>query len=316
MTEAPLPSELRHQLERYLAARRAIEIAPRTLVGDEHAVRRFTTWIESERPGLTALVSIDRLVLEDFALHLAMHETPEGARLKAATRNRQLTALRSFFRWLEAEGHLLRDPARHLPVPRIAEQLPRGILSIPEMKKLLSANNPTTPRTLRDRTMVELVYSTGIRNAELRALTIGDFDLGEGLLTVRHGKGNKQRVVPFGKMAGRFLERYLAEARPRLVRSRIEETLFLSERGGRPLHNNDVCRMMRKVGAAARLKKPVTCHGLRHTCATHLLRNHADIRHIQELLGHKRLSTTQIYTHVSGQDLKRVHSRCHPRELE
>jgi integrase/recombinase XerD len=137
--------------------------------------------------------------------------------------------------------------------------------------------------------------------------------LSEGLLTVREGKGGKDRVVPIGETAQSFLERYLEEGRPHLRRSRFEEHVFLS-RFGKPLSKTQLMRLMEGVGKAAGLGKPLTCHGLRHSCATHMLQGGADIRHLQELLGHRTLSATQVYTHVAASDLKRVHARCHPRE--
>jgi integrase/recombinase XerD len=153
------------------------------------------------------------------------------------------------------------------------------------------------------------------KDTELRNLRLDDLNFAEGLVTVREGKGKKDRVVPMGKTAERFVKRYLDEVRPAVKRSRFEEHVFLS-RYGRPFSKTQLVLLLEKVGKRAGLRKPLTCHGLRHTCATHMLRGGADIRHIQELLGHRTLTATQLYTHVAATDLKRVHERCHPRERQ
>jgi integrase/recombinase XerD len=176
----------------------------------------------------------------------------------------------------------------------------------------------TTPLGLRDRAILEVLYSTGIRNAELRALQLYDLDLDRGLLRINEGKNAKDRVVPLGRAACNYLREYLTEARPRLLKARgaeatTEQLVFLS-RTGRPLWTLGVIYPIRKHARRAGIEKTITPHTLRHTFATHMLQGRADIRHIQAMLGHASVATTQIYTRVEVTDLKAVHRRCHPRE--
>jgi integrase/recombinase XerD len=313
VSRSPLPALLRRLARQWLRWRAAESVSRSTQETDEHALRRFLDWLETDKPQLRSLVEVDRQVLEEYAVALTVYETEEGARLKVSSRQRYLVSLVSFFRWLEAQGKVLANPAEDLPLPKLPKKLPRGVLSTKEVARVLAVPDLGTPAGLRDRAILELLYSTGIRNAELRALELGDLNLAEGLLTVREGKGAKDRVVPIGRVAQRFLERYLEEGRPELNRSRFERHVLLS-RFGRPLSKTHLMRRVEEVGRRAGLGKPLTCHGLRHTCATHLLRGRADIRHIQVLLGHKTLSATEVYTHVAVADLKKVHERCHPRE--
>ena len=237
--------------------------------------------------------------------------------MSIATQAARLSVVRSFFRYLVKSDVLLYDPSAGLELPKRKGILPRSILSKQEVARLLAAPDATTPLGLRDRAMIEVLYSTGIRNAELRALQVYDLDLERGLLRVNEGKNAKDRVVPLGEVACTWLREYLGEARPRLLAGHRdaggEPTVFLSKNGKRlvPL---GVLYPLKKHARKAGIERVVTPHTLRHTFATHLLAGHADIRHIQAMLGHASVATTQIYTRVEVTDLKAVHRRCHPRE--
>ena len=310
---SPLVVTLRKLSRLYLGVRKARALSPRTLEGEEYRLRLFASWLSAEREKLRSLVEIDRSVLDDYAIYLGVYEDADGHRLKASTRHAYLSAVRSFFTWLESRGKLLLNPAEDLALPKVPKRLPRGVLTAEEVTRVLRVPDLETPLGLRNRTLLELLYSTGIRNAELRALKLADLNFAEGLVTVHEGKGTKDRVVPMGEAAASFLRRYLDESRPSLRRSRFEEHVILS-RFGKALSKAQLIRLMEATGRKAGLGKPLTCHGLRHSCATHMLQGGADIRHIQEMLGHATLSATEIYTHVAPTDLKRVHARCHPRE--
>lgn len=312
-SRSPLPAVLRRLVRQWLRWREAQGLAPGTLDNNAHDLRRFIGWVESDRPKLRSLVEIDRQVLEEYVLWLAVYESDDGHRLTASTRQGDVATLIAFFRWVEREKKVLANPAQDLELPKVPKKLPQGVLSSKEVARVLAVPDLETPLGLRDRALLELLYSTGVRNSELRALRVEDLNFAEGLLTVREGKGRKGRVLPMGRVAQRFLERYLEKVRPELVRSRFEKHVILSKLG-KALSKAQLIRFMEATGKKAGLGKPLTCHGLRHTCATHMLRGRADIRHIQELLGHKTLSATEIYTHVAASDLKRVHERCHPRE--
>jgi integrase/recombinase XerD len=183
------------------------------------------------------------------------------------------------------------------------------------MKKLLDAPNVHTVLGYRDRAVLELMYSTAMRRAEVEALKVEDVDFDGGFVRVNEGKGRKDRVVPLGKVAGKYLENYLKVIRPELVKDPMERGLFLGQYGN-PLTGDVIWRMVKQYARKAGLTKNVYPHSFRHTCATLMMKNKANIRHIQELLGHASLLSTQVYTAVSIVDLKEAHRKYHPRERE
>jgi len=290
--------------------------SPRTVDGYQSQVRFFVLWLD-EQTDVEEVTAITPEVLHAYQTHLYGFSDENGRSLSIATQAARLSVVRSFFRYLVKSDVLLYDPSASLELPKRKGILPRSILSKQEMARLLAAPDATTPLGLRDRAMIEVLYSTGIRNAELRALQVYDLDLDRGLLRVNEGKNAKDRVVPLGAAACTWLREYLSEARPKLLVGHhdggAEPTVFLSKNGKRlvPL---GVLYPLKKHARKAGIERVVTPHTLRHTFATHLLAGHADIRHIQAMLGHASVATTQIYTRVEVTDLKAVHRRCHPRE--
>jgi len=302
-------------LARFVEHMQVLGWSPRTVEGYQSQLRFFLRWLASETE-VEELTTITPEVLHAYQTHLYGFSDENGRPLSIATQAARLSVLRSFFRYLVRNDVLLYDPSASLELPKRKGILPRSILSKPEMARLLAAPDATTPLGLRDRAMIEVLYSTGIRNAELRALRLYDVDLERGLLRVNEGKNAKDRVVPLGEVACRYLREYLNEARPVLLKGRAgdaEPTVFLSKTG-RPLVPLGLLYPLRKHARAAGIERVVTPHTLRHTFATHLLAGRADIRHIQAMLGHASVATTQIYTRVEVTDLKAVHRRCHPRE--
>jgi integrase/recombinase XerD len=219
-----------------------------------------------------------------------------------------------FFSWLLGEQQIAYNPASTLQLPKQPQRLPRGVLTKSEARRLIEATPTTKPRDIRDRAILETLYATGIRRAELIALTIYDADLQTATLRIEHGKGNTKRVVPLTQAAIAALKLYLEEARPLFAQEAGQVRLFVSTRSGDPLDDADIMRIVRKAATRAGIKKHITPHTLRHTCATHLLKGRADIRQIQKILGHRRLSSTEVYTRVELTDLHEVIARCHPRE--
>jgi len=290
--------------------------SPRTVDGYRSQLSFFLAWLDDETD-VEEVTGIAPEVLHAYQTHLYGFSDENGRSLSIATQAARLSVVRSFFRYLVKSDVLLYDPSASLELPKRKGILPRSILSKQEVARLLSAPDATTPLGLRDRAMIEVLYSTGIRNAELRALQVYDVDLERGLLRVNQGKNAKDRVVPMGAAACAWLREYLGEARPKLLAGHHdaggEPTLFLSKNGKRlvPL---GVLYPLKKHARKAGIERVVTPHTLRHTFATHLLAGHADIRHIQAMLGHASVATTQIYTRVEVTDLKAVHRRCHPRE--
>jgi len=234
----------------------------------------------------------------------------KGRRVSAATIKLHAVALRIFFRFLVQRRLLERDPTEFLGVPKIERYLPET-LSAPDVERLLSAAAGQTPLELRDRAIVELLYASGLRVAELCGARLENLDLENGFIRVL-GKGNKQRLVPVGAGARRALTRYLRDGRPALVGRRSGGEVFLSVRG-RKLTNQRIWQLVRELAQRAGLEEKIHPHMLRHSFATHLLEGGADLRIIQEMLGHADISTTQIYTHVDARGLHKSHRQFHPR---
>jgi integrase/recombinase XerD len=205
----------------------------------------------------------------------------------------------------------MHNPASELELPRPETRLPVAGLTPAEVARLCAVPDLADPLGLRDRAMLETLYASGIRRAELARLECADVNLGRGTLTVRQGKGGKDRVVPLGARAAAWVARYLDEVRPRLMLEAREPGLFLTGYG-EPFHPDVLTRMMTAWLKAAGLPGRGSCHLMRHTCATHMLENGADVRYIQQLLGHASLETTAIYTEVTINQLLAVHARCHP----
>ena len=261
-----------------------------------------------EEMGIRDARAVTEEHLAAYARHLERRKTHWGTPLAASSRASALSTMRRFFAFLAKRGHLLHDPAQAIPLPRRA-RLPRGILSESQARRLVAAPFPGSRIGKRDRAILETLYGTGIRLGEAVRADVSDLDLREGVLLVRSGKGKKDRVVPVEGRAALALDTYLADARPELVK-RVDQALFLSRDGGR-LSMVGLRAVVQRHGQAIGVH--VSPHMLRHTCATHLLRGGADIRHVQELLGHRSLATTALYTRVAIEDLRQVLARAHPR---
>ncbi len=299
-------------LARFVEAMAAWNWSKRTIPSYEQNVRVFLDWLDHETD-VADLGAVTGETLTSYQTALLSAQKFDGERLAVGTQHTRLTAVKSFFRFLAREGRLLSNPAAQLALPKKRRALPQALLTPKEAIRLLEAPDTKTPMGLRDRAILEVLYATGIRNAELRALTLTDFDPAAGTLSVRGGKGDKDRVVPLGPIASAVLGDYIAQARPRLAKRTGVLGLFVT-RNGWSLDTLAVINVVRRAAAAAGIKKPIRPHRLRHACATHMLKGGADIRHIQKLLGHASLQTTQIYTQVEISDLKAVHRRFHPRE--
>jgi integrase/recombinase XerD len=254
--------------------------------------------------GFRSPVPLQHALLRDFVYHL------KDLGLSATSIRRNVAALRTYFRFLVGEGVLKSDPSERLELPRRWRTLPQ-VLSATEVNKILSAPNTDDPLYYRDRAMLELSYSAGLRVSEWIGLTVRDLMMEDGLVRVL-GKGSKERLVPFGRSAMSALLLYLRELRPRLVRSNGESALFLNARGEQ-LTRMGAWKILRKYVSRAGISKRVSPHTLRHSFATHLLEGGADLRAVQEMLGHADISTTQIYTHVDREYLRQVHRQYHPR---
>ena len=274
-------------------------------------LRLFLAWAHER--ALTRPEAITKTILESYQRWLWRYQRPGagGKPLSVVTQRSRLNAVQNFFAWLCRENLLPGNPAADLELPRKPQRsLPRA-LALEEVAALLAVPDVRDPLGVRDRAILETLYATGLRRTELARLDVTDLDRALGTVWVRQGKGGKDRVVPLGGHAAHWIERYLAECRPRLETSAREHGLFLTGYGER-LSAGYLGTLVRRALVAVGVTRVGSCHLLRHSCATHMLENGADIRFIQQLLGHERLDTTQIYTAVSITQLREVHARCHP----
>jgi integrase/recombinase XerD len=309
---APKVAEL---VARYAQALEARGYSPTTVRSKRICLHKFERFLASREVG--DLMKVTPAMLEDFRLEVMHSPTAKGLPPRAVTVNNALEAVRGLYRVLLDLELVPVDPARKLHLLKEPEQLPPPVLKPYEMARLLNSIDPSTPDGGRDRALFELMYSTGTRAGETAAMEVDDIDLGERMVRIRRGKGGKQRVVPFGEVAAMYLENYLRWCRPGLLRQedRPERALWLTSRG-QPMGYFVVRARLQHYAQALGIDKHLTPHGLRHACATHLLERQAELRHIQELLGHASVATTQIYTHVSVGHLKATLQRCHPRERD
>jgi len=316
-----LPGGFRGYLVDFLDWTAARQYSAMTVKARRIEMGYFIDWCEERsirRPD-----EVTRAILERYRQHVFLYRRKtDGAPLSFQTQAKRLITVRAFFQWMARQHHLLYNPASELDLPRQEQRLPRHILSVAEVDQVLNACDTAEPSGLglRDRAMLETLYSTGMRRGELVALRVDDVDLERGTVLIRQGKGKKDRVVPIGERACRWVERYLYRVRPDYIEAEDAGGLFLAKHG-EPMQAKQLSVIVRNAIARAELERfadthpNAACHLLRHACATHMLENGADIRYIQALLGHADLSTTEVYTRVSILQLKAVHEKTHPARM-
>ena len=297
--------------ERYVADER--RFSPRTVLAYRSDLDRFAGFWErdyaNESAAKTPLSKLDTLAVRSYLAYL------HRARLANRSLARHLSTLRSFFRWACREGHLEKNPAKGLPAPRVPRTLPRA-LTLPDTERLLAAEEEDIFVPERERALFEFLYATGLRVSEAAGLDLEDVDFSARLVRVT-GKGGRERIVPFGEAAGDALRTYLPSRAALRHRAGDDDgasgqPLFVNARGGR-LTPRSMARLLKRRLRAAGLPEEISPHALRHTFATHLLQAGADLRAIQELLGHASLSTTQKYTHLDAARLAEVYRSAHPK---
>jgi len=285
-------------------ARRTQEEYPRLLAP-------FLAFLEKRK-----IMDITRVKREHlYAWHASLINAhkKDGNPYHAGTLSLKIAALKTFFAFLVERDFILTDPASSLKSPRVPQEMKREPLTEKEVNTLLKVIPTNTPLGYRDRAMVEVLYGTGIRVTELADLLTSDVHLTEKVLVVRKGKGGKGRMVPLSTWAASYVKGYLKTIRPQMEGERSGQVLFLNHLGWK-LTRKGICFLLKRYAKASRIEKTVTPHTLRHTFATHLLKRGADIRAIQEMLGHEKITTTQRYTKVEISDLQAVLRKCHPRE--
>ena len=281
-------------------------LSKQTLAAYRSDLKSFNAWLQQS--------GNDRVISAVKENDVQAYFAHRHFQTRATTANRRLTTLRRFFHWLLREGLIAHDPIARMSSARQPMRVPKS-LSETEVEKLLLAPDVNTTLGLRDRTMLELMYASGLRVSELVGLRRVDVLLSEQVLRVL-GKGNKERLVPYGQEAADWLDRYLKDSRPVLLRASGQEALFITARGvraGQSLSRVMFWNLVRKYAVQAGILQPLSPHTLRHAFATHLINHGADLRAVQMLLGHADISTTTIYTHVARERLQQLHARHHPR---
>lgn len=303
------PGTLQARARQYLEAAQVQGLSPFTIKARYQDLSWFCRWC-AERD-FAGPREITKPVLERYQLHLFHHRKHDGKPISATRQMLLLVHVKGFFRWLTRQNHLPTNPASEIDLPKQPRLQLREPLSQDEVERTMAIPDVSDRLGVRDRAMLEVMYSTGVRRGELLNLRLHDVDHQRGTVFVRQGKGGKDRFVPIGERALGWVRKYLDDARPQLVTDATEPHLFLS-RLGRRLSREMLTAKVRAYFTAAGVTKPGSCHLLRHTMATLMLENGADVRFIQELLGHAKLDTTQLYTHVSIAKLKEVHAETHP----
>jgi integrase/recombinase XerD len=304
--------DLRHWQARY---REYLEVTRgwslRTVDTYNAELKPFFAYLE--RQGLTNLGRLTATHLEGYRLEIYQIRF-RGRPLARPTQQVRLSAIKQFVRYLYRENYLLLDIAANFEMPKPGQSLPRIILSEREVVQLIEQPDTKTLEGIRDRALVEVLYGTAVRNSELRLLKMDQVDLERKVLRIDHGKGNKARVVPLGEEAAAWLEEYLVKVRPQLLRRADQKLVFFGSITGEAMSRTWLAVVVQRMAKKAGLEKNVTPHVLRHSLATHMLRRGANVRHLQGLLGHESLDTTQRFTRVEISDLAKVIRRFHPRE--
>jgi integrase/recombinase XerD len=306
--KASLRESLPSILDKYLQHLAVKGFAESTLRVRRIHMKMFLTWCRKRR--ITTPSQVTKTILEGYQRFLFDYRKKDGQPLAVASQHSRLAPLKVWSKWMTRRNYISQDPAAELELPRVAYKLP-SVLNKDEAELVLKQPALEKPLGVRDRALLEVLYSTGIRRMEILRLKLYDVDKNHGLVSVREGKGKRDRVVPIGERALAWLEKYLVEVRPLIASEADEGYVFLTSTG-QPFAPNHLSWLARRYVQAAEPGKNGACHIFRHTMATLMLEGGADVRYIQAMLGHARLDTTQIYTHVSIRMLKQIHAATHP----
>jgi integrase/recombinase XerD len=299
-------------LDKHLEDLRVKNYSEYTIRGRQRLAGFFLEWAEER--GITEPTEVTRTVLEAYQRHIFHHRKKNGEPLHSTAQQDRIIPLRVWFKWMARHHYILHNPASELELPRLGFRLPRTVLTAQEAERVLAQPDIHDPLGLRDRAILEVLYSTGMRRLEVVKLKVWDLDLGRVAVTIREAKGRKDRIIPLGERAALWVRNYLDEERPQLVNQPDDYVAFLSSAGER-LTLDHLTYVARRWVDAADLGKRGACHLFRHTMAMLMLEGGADIRFIQAMLGHANLTTTQIYTHVAVRQLQEIHRATHPARL-
>lgn len=296
-------------LQHYLQACQLKGYSEQTVSRHDNHNRRFIAWCDER--GINEPSEVTKPILERYRRHLYYYRKTDGEPLSFNSQQVMLSSVKGYFRWLTRENHLLYNPASELELPKPPRRLPRTILSVEDVAAILSGPNVHTAAGIRDRTIIECFYATGIRRSELATLKEYDIDLKRKALMIRSGKGGKDRVLPLGDRLIEWLKRYLDQGREPLRSPLDDDRLFITDYG-EPFTGGHLGRLIKGYMLKAGIEVIGSCHLFRHAMATHMLDNGADIRFIQAMLGHEDLTSTQLYTRVSIEKLRQIHQATHP----
>jgi integrase/recombinase XerD len=300
-------------LEKHLEDLKIKNYSEYTIKGRRVHIGFFLDWC-GER-GIAEPIEVTRTVLESYQRHVFHYRKKNGEPLSFTGQHDRLVPLRVWFKWMARHHYILHNPASELELPRLGMRLPKAVLTASEAEQVIQQTRIHDPLGLRDRAILETLYSTGMRRLELVNLTLWDLDLERATVAIRQGKGKKDRIIPLGDRTALWIRKYLDESRPHLAGEPDDRIVFLSN-AGEPLSLDYLTEMVRGYVDAAQIGKRGACHLFRHTMATLMLEGGADIRFIQAMLGHADLKTTQIYTHVAIRQLQEIHRATHPAKLE
>ena len=318
MTTETGKSDWQALIEQFISYQQGIDRTQNTLKRHRTSLKYFTDYLDEKN--IKELSAVTPQIAAEYQAWLYAKKTRFNKPFALTSQIVILNTVQVLFKYLFKTGQILNNPAEVIQLPKEPKKIPGTILSSKEMKRLLQQPDTSTVLGFRDRTIYEVLYSTGLRISELIGMRVQDLNPSQATLFVAEAKNFKERYVPLGETACRYLHEYLQEIRPLLIRVHSRplavpssDILFLS-RLGRPLHKTSIFKKLQIYGKRAGIEKHLTVHVFRHTLATDMLRRGADLRQIQELLGHKNLRTTQIYTHVFKGELKRIQDKSHPRE--
>lgn len=304
---------LREGIRRYLVWRRAMGTAPRTLPNLKSILKHFTLWAQGQ--DVTTIEQLTPDLMQAYQEELPFRLNRQGRPIVLGTQSQHIGVLKTFGRYLAEQDFLMSDPTKRMRFPQKPRLLPKVIPDEKEAIQLITTYTHPHLLSYRDRAILELLYSTGLRRSEAAKLDVGDLDLIGGYCWVREGKGKKDRVAPIGKVACERVQVYLDAVRPAQIKGEESGALFLNIRGKR-LTGGGIYDVVKRAVTRAKLSRKITPHALRHAAATHMLKNGAPIRHLQEFLGHASIETTQVYTRITIPELKAIHAKYHPREQQ
>jgi integrase/recombinase XerD len=306
---------MRTLIHEYANERKRKGYSQRTIADDLLKLVTFADFITETYPDAKEITEITKDMIRSYEKQIAVKKDKEGKLFTNERKMRYLSAVKNFFLYLHIHEKIYANPAGHIVYPRDRQRIIKDVLTPEEMETLLKTVTGTKLSSVRDRAILELLYSSGIRSEELCSIHVSDIDLDEKVLFVRKGKLDKERVIPFGETAKQWICRYLEKVRPLIAQEWAPE-LFVSITQGERLSTARLYDIITYWAKKSGVEKKVNTHTFRHSCAAHMLKGRADIRYVQKQLGHKSIQTTEKYLKIEITDLKEIHERCHPREQD